>query len=77
MAVVCGITSHPRGWPFEVPLPPGLLPPKKGVGDTQSIVHADGVRQIDYRNRECEFVGVAPREIVEEVLDMLLAVLEE
>ena len=77
MAVVCAITSHARNWPFEVLLPAGLLPPKKGVGDVQSVIVADIVRQVDYRDRECAFVATAPREVVEEVLDKLLTVLED
>lgn len=77
MAVVCAITSRVRGWPFEVALPPGLLPEKKGVGAVTSVIVADAVRQVDYREREIEFVADAPREVVEEVLDKLLTVLEE
>lgn len=77
MAVVCAVTSRVRGWPFEVTLPPGLLPPKAGVGAVQSVVVADAVRQVDYREREMAFIAAAPREVVDEVLDKLLAVLEE
>jgi mRNA interferase MazF len=76
MAVVCGITSRVRGWPFEVPLPAGLLPAKAGTGQVNSVIVADVVRQIDYRERECAFVNTAPKEVIEEVLDKLLAILE-
>ena len=77
MAVVCAITSRVRGWPFEVALPAGLLPEKKGAGAVTSVVVADAVRQVDYREREMEFVNEAPHEVVEEVLDKLLTVLED
>lgn len=77
MALVCGITSHSRGWPFEVPLPSGLLPEKKGVGPVASVVLADAVRQIDYRQREVEFVTACPREVIEDVLDKLYAITDE
>jgi mRNA interferase MazF len=77
MAVVCPITSKVRGWPFEVMLPVGLLPPKKGLGEVDSVIVADAVRQVDYREREMAFVAAAPRKVVEEVLDKLLAVLED
>lgn len=73
MAVVCGIAGRARSWPFEVPLPPELLPAKAGVGPVKSVIVADVVRQIDYRERECAFVATAPQEVVEEVLDKLLA----
>lgn len=77
MAVVCAITSQVRGWPFEVELPAGLLPAKHGQERTSSVVVADSVRQVDYREREAEFVAAAPREIVEEVLDKLLTLCED
>src|SRR5438874_1196726 len=71
MAIVCPITSHVHGWPFEVELPKGLLPAKKGIGEVVSVVVADGVRQVDYREREFEFIAQASRSLVEEVLDKL------
>ncbi|MGB7156790.1 MAG: type II toxin-antitoxin system PemK/MazF family toxin [Tepidisphaeraceae bacterium] len=77
MAVVCAITSRARGWPFEVTLPAGILPPKAGVGSVPSVIVADAVRQVDYREREMAFVADAPRPVLEEVLDKLFAVLEE
>lgn len=76
-AVVCAITSRVRGWPFEVEVPHGLLPDKKGVAEANSVIVADSVRQVDYREREMEFVAVAPRGVIEEVLDKLLVLFEE
>jgi mRNA interferase MazF len=77
MAIVCPITSHPRDWPYEVPVPAGLLPEKKGVGKVESVVLSDGVKQVDYREREVEFVAEGPKELVEEVLDQMLTAVEE
>ncbi|HEV2292716.1 MAG TPA: type II toxin-antitoxin system PemK/MazF family toxin [Tepidisphaeraceae bacterium] len=77
MAIVCAVTSRVRGGPFEVMLTTGLLPDKRGVGAVASVVVADSVRQVDYRERQAAFIVEAPREVVEEVLDKLLAVLEE
>src|SRR5689334_6314479 len=57
MAIVCPVTSRIRGWPFEVDVPGGLLPPKQGVGVVKSIIHADIPRHIDFREREAAFVG--------------------
>jgi mRNA interferase MazF len=76
-AFVTPITSRVRGWPFEVPVPAGLLPAKRGTAAVKSILHADVARHIDYREREVAYVSTAPRELVEEVLDKLLTVLEE
>jgi mRNA interferase MazF len=77
MAIVCVITSRIRGYPYEVPVPKNLLPPKKGVGEVSSVVIADSIRQVDYREREIEPIGTAPESLVEEVLDRLLTALEE
>jgi len=77
MAIVCPVTSHVHGWPFEVQLPAGLLPAKRGAGTVTSVIVADGVRQVDYREREMQFVIEAPRELVENVLDLMFAACEE
>jgi mRNA interferase MazF len=75
MAVVCGITSTVRDWPFEVELPVGLLPPKRG--QVEGVILADSVRQIDVREREVEYVARVPQELVERVLDMVLTIFED
>jgi mRNA interferase MazF len=77
LAIVCAITSQVRGGPFEVVLPAGLLPPKRSVGDVTSVVIADAIRQVDYRDREMQFVATAPTDVVEDVIDKLFAVLED
>jgi mRNA interferase MazF len=77
MAVVCAITSRIRGWAWEVELPVNLLPPKSGAGIVKSVIVADAVRQVDFRAREMQFIAKAPLEVVEEVLDKLLAVVED
>lgn len=77
MALVCAITSRVRGGPFEVEVPPGLLPAKAGVGAVRSVVVADAVRQVDYREREMSFVTTAPPDMVNAVLDRLLALLDD
>jgi len=73
--LVCPITSHVRGWDFEVELPRGLLPPKKGVGEVDSVVHSDAVRQLDFRERGGAVVAKAPLGVIAEVRDILVQVL--
>jgi mRNA interferase MazF len=75
MAVVCGITSRVRDWPYEIQVPAGLLPDKKGAA-VASVILADSVRQIDFRERELQFIAGAPQELVEEVLDKVLTIFE-
>jgi len=77
MCLVCAITSRVHGWPFEVALPAGHLPEKKGVGAVSSVIVADAVRQVDFREREMSYVGDAPKAVLENVVDKLLAVLDE
>jgi mRNA interferase MazF len=73
--LVCPITSNVRGWDFEVPIPRGLLPAKKNVGNVDSVIHSDAVRQLDYRERGGVVIAQAPVAIVAEVRDILAQVL--
>lgn len=77
MAIVCAITSRIRGGPFEVRVPAGLLPAKSGIGLVESVIVADAVRQVDYRERGMTFVSEAPEELADEVIDKLAAILED
>ncbi|WP_234554058.1 endoribonuclease MazF [Thermus caliditerrae] len=60
LALFCPVTSRVKGYPFEVPLPPGL--PVAGV------VLADQVRSLDYRARQAEPIARAPEEVIRAVL---------
>ncbi|TFU25193.1 endoribonuclease MazF [Thermus tengchongensis] len=60
LALFCPVTSRVKGYPFEVPLPPGL--PVAGV------VLADQVRSLDFRARRAEPIARAPEEVVRAVL---------
>lgn len=73
-ALACPITSHPREWPFEVAVPRGLLPPKAGLA-VDSVILADAVRQIDFRERSASFVAKASPEVVAAVLARVAALL--
>ena len=67
LAVACPITSHAKGYPFEVALPTGR--PVSGV------VVADHVRNIDWRARRAERAGRVDHAILGEVCDRLAALL--
>ena len=73
--LVCPITSRVRGWAFEVSLPRGILPAKKGVGEVDSVIFADAVRQLDFRERGGSIVARAPVSVLAEVRDKLAKVL--
>jgi mRNA interferase MazF len=75
--VICvPVTSRIRGGSFEVLLPKGHLPPKAGVGDVDSVILADALRQLDYRERSMELIASCPREILDEVTARSLALID-
>lgn len=63
LALLCPITSHAKGYPFEVPLPNGS--PVTGV------IGADQVRSLNWRARKATRIGTVSKETVAEVLARL------
>jgi mRNA interferase MazF len=74
-ALVCPVTSNTKPWPFNVLVPSGLLPPKRGK-DVDSVVLTDQVKSIDFRDRECEFIVGAPDLILDEALAKVRAIVD-
>lgn len=60
LAILCPITRHAKGYPFEVALPEGA--PVEGV------VLADQARSMDWRARGAAAAGVVPSAVTLEVL---------
>ena len=60
LALLCPVTSQSKGYPFEVPLPPGL--PISGV------VLSDQIKSLDWRARRASRIGAAPSAVLEHVL---------
>lgn len=67
LALACPITSHVKGYPFEVALPQGL--PIGGV------ILADHLKSVDWRIRRAEFAGRLPPSVLRDVLDRLAPLL--
>jgi mRNA interferase MazF len=67
LALVCPVTSRTKGYPFEVPLPPGL----KVAG----VVLADHVKSLDWKERRAEAAGHLPDEVLLDVLARLAPLL--
>lgn len=68
LALFCPITSHIKGYPFEVTLPAGL----KATG----VVLSDQVKSLDWQARSAQFCCRIPEATLEEVrrkLDVLLS----
>ena len=68
LAIACPITSHVKGYPFEVPLPPG--------GKIVGAVLADHVKNVDWQVRRAVFEAKAHADIMTEVRERLRALLE-
>jgi mRNA interferase MazF len=67
LVLVCPVTSHAKGYPFEVVLPAGL--PVSGV------ILADQVKSSDWRARQAAFICELPPGIFADVLAKLSALL--
>jgi len=67
LALLCPVTAHIKGYPFEVPIPKGL--PVDGA------VLADQAESFDWRSRRAEPICVLPTRAVEEVMGKLRALL--
>jgi mRNA interferase MazF len=63
LAVLCPITAHIKGYPFEVLIPPGL--PIEGA------VLADQVETLDWRAHRAELICSLPAAVIEETLGKL------
>jgi len=66
LAVACPVTSHAKGYPFEVPLP--------ASGKITGVVLADHVKNLDWQARRAVFGAKAPAEILTDVRERLRAV---
>jgi len=68
LALLCPITSQVKGYPFEVPAPPGL--PISGA------ILADQAETLDWRAHRAELICSLPVAVVEEALGKLRTLLE-
>jgi mRNA interferase MazF len=69
LAILCPITSQPKGYPFEVLLPAGL--PVAGA------ILSDQVKSLDWRARHAELICTLPAETISEALQKLATLLSE
>lgn len=69
MMVACPITSKVKGYGLEVMLPDHL--------HTAGVVLVNQIKALDWQTRGYTLVEQAPAEVVEEVLEKIIALLEE
>jgi len=67
LAIACPITSHAKGYPFEVALPDDV--------NVRGVVLADHVKNLDWGARRVEFAAKAPVEVLTDVRERLRVVL--
>lgn len=68
LALFCPITTHAKGYPFEVAVPSGL--------DVSGVILADQVKSFDWRARSLRFGCQAPMATLQEVVAKLGTLLE-
>ncbi len=65
IAIVCPITNTDRGFPLHVPL--------QKRTKTTGVVMCEQVKSLDISARKATFLEKAPKDIVEEVADILIS----
>lgn len=59
LAIAAPITSHRKGYPFEVALPAG--------GSIAGVVLSDHLKNIDWKYRRAEYAGACPPAVLRDV----------
>lgn len=68
LALVCPVTTRVKGYPFEVLLPQGVK--------AECAVLSDQVKSLDWRARKAQYLCSVPREVMDEVVARILALVE-
>ncbi len=67
LAVVCPVTSHAKGYPFEVPVPPGQ--------SIKGVVLSDHLKSLDWHQRKAQKAGRITASLLAQVRDRIAALL--
>ncbi len=68
LALLCPVTSSVKGYPFEVLLPPGL--------EASGAILSDQLKSLDWRARKARLICTVPREVLEETVARILALVD-
>ena len=68
LLLACPVTSHSKGYPFEVALPPGLR--------VAGVALSDQLKSLDWRAREAAFASRLPEDVVAEILEKATTLLQ-
>ncbi len=67
LAIVCPITTHRKGYPFEVSIPV--------TAAIEGVVLSDQLKSLDWRRRSAAFICSLPRDAVREILNKVSVLL--
>ncbi|MBQ2612135.1 type II toxin-antitoxin system PemK/MazF family toxin [bacterium] len=67
-AIVCPITNTNRNNPMQIPLDSRLK--------TTGVIMCDQVKALDIKMRNAEYVEHVPKDIIEEVIDLIYSMIE-
>lgn len=62
--IACPVTSRVKGYPFEVPLPPGSA--------VAGVILSDRIKSLDWKARRAEFAAATDESTIDEVVARLL-----
>lgn len=68
LAIVCPITNTDKGFPLHVPL--------DGRTKTTGVIMCEQAKSLDISARKAVFVERAPKDILEEVIDIMIGFIE-
>ena len=68
LMLCCPVTSHAKGYPFEVSVPGGR--------EISGVALADQVKSLDWQARRADFIARAPREAVVEAAAKIRALID-
>ena len=68
LALFCPVTTHVKGYPFEVELPPGLK--------AKGAILSDQIKSLDWRVRRARLLCTVPDEVLGETIARVLTLVE-
>ena len=68
LAICCPVTSHVKGYPFEV-----LLPADLGV---EGAILSDQIKSLDWRVRKARRIGSVPADVLQETVGKIVALVD-
>lgn len=69
LALFCPITSHVKGYPFEVVLP--------RAGRASGAALSDQIKSLDWRVRNAKRISKVPKDVVKEVLAKITTLIKD